>query len=317
MNDGIDVAERARARNALRQLLDTAAGPRLKTRWRPFTMGGVARAALGVVGVLAALVVLAMVGFAYLASTGPIDLERLKPSLVAALQSQLGDQYRVALGPTYLTHSANGFGVGLGFGGIRIADAQGRTLVAAPSGYVGLDVLSLLRFNVSVRRLELDGLVVNLHVAKNGEISVAASRSQDAASLTFAPPAGGGAALNNPGALAAAVVEALAGAKQPLDHVAIVNGHLNVDNETLGRSLAYEGLSLTYDRNGSGASVAVAATGPSGAWSVSARVSTGAESQLAIEARDLGLQDFLMVSAKRPGFDDRHADLLQFLRPRR
>ena len=175
-----------------------------------------------------------MVGFAYFASTVPINLEGLKPSLVAALQSQLGDQYRVVLGPTYLTHSANGFGVGLGFGDIRIADAQGRTLVASPSGYVGLDVLSLLRFNVSVHRLELDGLVVNLHVAKSGEISVAASRSQDAASLTFAPPAGGGAALNNPGALAAAVVEALAGAKQPLDHVAIVNGHLNVDNETLG-----------------------------------------------------------------------------------
>jgi len=299
LNDSIDGADRAEARQTLRRLLNSAAGPRLRSRWRPLTASGLVRAAIGIVGFVIALAGLCMVGFAWLLSSGPIDLERFRPNLLAALQERIGSRGVVSLGPVYLTHSAGGYGLGLGFGGIKIADSQGRTLVAAPSGRIGLDVLSLLIFDVSVRRLELDGLELNLHVAKNGAISVAAARSPDAASFTLPPPPPGAlaAAAANPGVVVVALVEALAGAKQPLDHVAIARGQLAVDNEALGRSQSYENLALTYDRSGSTASVAVSARGPSGPWRVSARATSGTPGRVVVEAHDLALSDLMVTSA--------------------
>ena len=304
MSDRIDGAERARARLALRHLLDSAAGPRLETRARKLSVSGLARVLIGVVGLVVALVGVAVVGFAYLVSNGPIDLDRFKPTLLAALQERLGRSYEVSLGSTSLTHASAGFGLGLGFTDIRISDAQGRTLIAAPSGRIGLDFFSLLTFDVSVRRLELDGLVLNLHVAKSGEIAIAAAGNRDAASLAYAPPANaGGAALAAPGAIVNGLADALAGGERPIDHITIVNGHLNVDNEALGRTLAYENFAISYDRSAAAAAVEISARGPSGPWRIAARASAGAGRKLTLEGRDLALHDILMVSAARPPFE--------------
>ncbi len=305
MNEVIDGAERARARQALRHLIESAAGPRLRTRWRPLTVSGLARATIGVCGFLIAFVGLCLVGVAGIVATGSVNLESLRPTLLAALQERLGPQYRVSLASTYLTHSEHGFGLGLGFGGIEIDDRAGRALLSAPRGRIGLDPLSLLRFDVSVRRLELEGLSLSLRVHADGAISIAAAGSPDAASLTLPPPPAGAlaAAGADPGALALAAVEALAGASQPLDHVAIAHGHLNVDNEPLRRSLAYEDVAIAYDRTGSGATIGISARGPSGPWRIAAHATLGAERRLTLQANDLGLHDILMVSAGRPPFE--------------
>ena len=80
--------------------------------------------------------------FFYLLATGPISLESLKPSLTRSLEERLGAGYRVSIGPTFLMRGPSG--VGLGFGGIQIRDGEGRTVVSAPGGRVGLDVVALL-----------------------------------------------------------------------------------------------------------------------------------------------------------------------------
>ncbi|MFZ2109092.1 MAG: hypothetical protein WAV18_27595, partial [Roseiarcus sp.] len=108
--------------------------------------------------------------FFYLLATGPISLESLKPSLTRSLEERLGAGYRVSIGPTFLMRGPSG--VGLGFGGIQIRDGEGRTVVSAPGGRVGLDVVALLALNVKVRRLELDGLVLKLRVRPDGALSV-------------------------------------------------------------------------------------------------------------------------------------------------
>ena len=94
MDDGIDAAARAKARSALRNLLKSAAGPRLPARWRPLTASGLARAAIGIGGLLIALFMFGFLGGAYLLARGPINLESLKPS--ASMRS-LEEQARRAL----------------------------------------------------------------------------------------------------------------------------------------------------------------------------------------------------------------------------
>ena len=193
MDNGIDAAARAKARSALRNLLDSAAGPRLPARWRPLTASGLARAVIGIGGLLIAL---SMFGVLRRVSPGQ-GTDQPREFEAADRRQPRGEAWRALQGHTRsdAPDAAPG-GFGLGFGGISIEDREGRTVVAAPSGRVGLDLLSLLTLDVKVRRLELDGLVLKLRVAPNGELSMAAARSTDAATFECAarrrPEAQGG-----------------------------------------------------------------------------------------------------------------------------
>jgi uncharacterized protein involved in outer membrane biogenesis len=208
--------------------------------------------------------VLGVLGCAYLLARGPIDLESFKPTLLASLQQRLGDHYRVSLGSTSLVRPANGFGLSFGFGGIEIDDAQGHMLLSAPGGRISLDVLALLSLEVRVRRLELDGLIVNLRVHPDGALEVAAVRSGDAAAVVRPTVAATAGSPVDPAELLQAAIDALAAAGQPLDHVAIAEGRLRVDNEALGKTTIYEDLALAYDRRGASATLSVSARGPYG-----------------------------------------------------
>ena len=244
--------------------------------------------------------------FFYLLATGPISLESLKPSLTRSLEERLGAGYRVSIGPTFLMRGPSG--VGLGFGGIQIRDGEGRTVVSAPGGRVGLDVVALLALNVKVRRLELDGLVLKLRVRPDGALSVAAAGASDATSIELpAPPANPAAASNatdgNPGLLALGLIDAMAGSRQPLDHVSLAHGHLEVENEALDKKSVYEDFAISFDRGDDAASVETSARGPAGLWSLSAHARGGAKPGLSVEARDFSLDDLLLLEPRRPPFE--------------
>ncbi len=244
--------------------------------------------------------------FFYLLATGPISLESLKPSLTRSLEERLGAGYRVSIGPTFLMRGPSG--VGLGFGGIQIRDGEGRTVVSAPGGRVGLDVVALLALNVKVRRLELDGLVLKLRVRPDGALSVAAAGASDATSIELpAPPVNPAAASNatdgNPGLLALGLIDAMAGSRQPLDHVSLAHGHLEVENEGLDKKSVYEDFAISFDRGDDGASVETSARGPAGLWSLSAHARGGAKPGLSVEARDFSLDDLLLLEPRRPPFE--------------
>ena len=49
----------------------------------------------------------------------------------ASLQERVGDGYALDLGPTYVMHDS--WGVGLGFRGLTLRDAAGRTVLSAPA----------------------------------------------------------------------------------------------------------------------------------------------------------------------------------------
>jgi len=232
---------------------------------------------------------LVAIGFAYL-GRGPISLDSLRPAIADSLQSRLRPGYHVALGPTAVSHGA--YGLGIGFTGLVIRDPQGRVALSAPGGRIGLDAFALMRADVKVRRLELDGLQLALQVGANGELSLAAGAAEDnAAPISLgASPASPGA--TNLGALVAALAEAVAGADQPLDHVAIVDGALTVRNEAHGPPAVYDEFKLAFDRSGDAAKVALSAHGPAGRFSLEAEAQAGAKRKLSVEARDLAAEDF-------------------------
>ena len=96
----------------------------------------------------------------------------------ASLRERVGDSYALTLGPTYIMHDS--WGVGLGFKGLTLRDAAGRTVLSAPSGKVGLDPFALALLDVKVRRLELDGLDLRLRVAADGALSLAVANDAGA-----------------------------------------------------------------------------------------------------------------------------------------
>ncbi len=301
MVGGIDGAARARAKGLLRGLLDSAKGPRLRSAWRPVSARGLARAALGILAAAMVVVALAGVGIAYLMATGPINLESLKPRIAQSLEDKLGAGYRVSIGPTFLMSRRTG--VALGFKDISIRDRDGRSVLVAPSGRVGLDAFALMAMQIKVRRLEFDGLNVKLRVRANGALSIAAGAQTDAAAIEIAPPQESAAGVVDLPQVVAALVDALAGKHQALDHVSLINGGLSVENEALEKTSNYKNLSVAFDKGGAVANITVAATGPGGPWRINARATAGGAPGLSIEARDLALDDLLLFDVKSPPFE--------------
>jgi len=251
---------------------------------------------LGVVVVTLALAA-AGVGFVVI-SHGPIPLDALRPAIAANLQSRLTPGYKVELGPISLSRGPSG--LGLGFSGLKLRDPQGREVVDAPGGRIGLDAFALMAGSVKVRSLALDGLQIALSISGDGQLSLSAGPE---GAVPINVPASKGPVAFDAGALVAGVAEAMAGANQPLDHVAILDGRLTVLSEGRPKPAVYDHLSLTFDRSGSAATAGLSAEGPSGAWSFDVRAEAGDTRRLSVEAHTLSLDDVLHLQPHPPGFD--------------
>ncbi len=272
--------------------------PRLRRTRRRRQRGGLARFALGIAAFVVVLAIAVTgVGFAYLRQ-GPLSLESLQPAIAASLQSRMSPGYRVELGPTAISRGP--FGLGIGFRHLAIRDPQGRLVVNAPGGRIGLDALALLGLQVKVRRLQLEGLQLALRVAANGALSLSAG-AEDAAPISLGPSPGGPAASNF-GAVVASLAEAMAGVDQPLDHVGVVDARLTVLTAGRAQPAVYDSLRLTFDRSGATASASLAAHGPSGDWSVSARAEAGPQRKLTFKAEQLSVDDFLRLDPQPQRF---------------
>ena len=190
-----------------------------------------------------------------------------------SLQERVGDRYAIALGPTYLMHDS--WGVGLGFKGLTVRDAAGRTVLSAPSGKIGLDPFAAALLDVRVRRLELDGLDLRLRVAADGALSLAVAGDSGATPIPLPGPVSAGAGGTGLAALVGAAVEAMAGATQALDRLTLANGHFEIDNEATQRSVVYNDFAVVFDHSGSSARAALSATGPAGPWTIAAQAAEG------------------------------------------
>ena len=277
---------------------DQAAAVGRVRRPRRRRRGRLARLSLAFGGVAVTLA-LAAAGVGFVAiSRGPIPLDALRPAIADNLQSRLAPGYKVKLGPISLSQSASG--LGLAFSGLSLSDPQGRKIVDAPGGRIGLDALALLGLSVKVRSLALEGLQIALKIGADGQLALSAG-PEGAVPLTL--PAAAGPKAFDAGAVIAGVAEAMAGADQPLAHVAILDGRLTVLSEGRPQPAVYDHLRLTFDRSGSAATAGLAAEGPSGAWSVDLRAQAGATRSLSVQAHALALADILHLQPHPPDFD--------------
>ena len=288
---------RGRARAAMRGMAAGAAGPRLRSRWRRISAGRIAHICLRTVEFAAALFIVGGLVLASVLARGPIRLVGLHDQIEASLKERVGDSYALSLGPTYLMHDS--WGVGLGFKGLTLRDAAGRTVLSAPSGKVGLDPFALAILDVKVRRLELDGLDLRLRVAADGALSLAVASDSGATPIPLPGATPEGAGAPDLAAFVRFAAEAMAGAAQALDRLTLANGHFEIRNDATQRSVVYKDFAVVFDHSGSKAQATISATGPAGPWAIAAQASDGDAPALSLEARDLSLAD-LQAFDKRP-----------------
>ena len=245
----------------------------------------------------AALFIVGGLALASLLARGPLRLVGMHDQIQASLQERVGDRYAIALGPTYLMHDS--WGVGLGFKGFTVRDAAGRTVLSAPSGKVGLDLLTLPLLDVRVSRLELDGLDLRLRVAADGALSLAVASDSGATPIPLGEGPSPGGSVPGLAAFVRAAAETMAGATQALDRLTLARGHFEIENEATQRSVVYSDFAVTFDHSGSRADATISATGPAGPWTIAAQVSDEDALTLSIQGRDLSLAD-LQAFDKRP-----------------
>jgi AsmA-like protein/uncharacterized protein DUF3971 len=282
----------------MRSLAAGCGGPRLRSRWRLVSGRRVAHVCLRTVESVAALFILGGLVLASMLARGPIRLVGMHDQIQSSLQERVGDRYAIALGPTYVMHDS--WGVGLGFKGFTVRDAGGRTVLFAPSGKVGLDPFAAAVADVRVRRLELDGLDLRLHVAKNGALSLAVASDSGATPIPLPARTATGDGAGALAAIVGAAAEAMAGATQALDRLTLANGHFEIQNDATDRSVVYKDFAVTFDHSGSRAQAVISATGPAGPWTITAQASDGDRPTLSVEARDLSLADLQAFDAKPP-----------------
>jgi hypothetical protein len=273
----------------MRGMAADAQGPRLRSRGGLISAGRVTHICLRTVEVIAALFIVGGLALASLLARGPLRLVGMHDQIQTSLQERVGDRYAIVLGPTYLMHDS--WGVGLGFKGLTVRDAAGRTVLSAPSGKVGLDPFAAALLDVRVRRLELDGLDLRLRVAADGALSLAVASDAGATPIPLAGATSEGGSGPGLPALIRAAAETMAGATQALDRLTLANGHFEVDNEATQRSVVYKDFAVTFDHTGSRANATISATGPAGPWTIAAHASDGDAPTLSIQGHDLSLAD--------------------------
>ena len=282
----------------MRGMAADAQGPRLRSRWRRIGAGRIAHICLRTVEFVAALFIVGGLALASLLARGPLRLVGMHDQIQTSLQERVGDRYAIVLGPTYLMH--NSWGVGLGFKGLTVRDAAGRTVLAAPSGKLGLDPFAAAMLDVRVRRLELDGLDLRLRVAAGGALSLAVANDSGATPIPLPSPVPAGAGGTGLAVLVGAAIEAMAGATQALDRLTLANGHFEIENEATQRSVIYKDFAVVFDHSGSSARASLSATGPAGPWTISAQAAGGDARTLSIQAHDLSLADLQAFDKKPP-----------------
>jgi AsmA-like C-terminal region/Protein of unknown function len=282
----------------MRGMAADAQGPRLRSRWRRIGAGPITHVCLRTVELIAVLFIVGGLALASLLARGPLRLVGMHDQIQTSLQERVGDRYAIDLGPTYLMHDS--WGVGLGFKGLTVRDAAGRTVLSAPSGKIGLDPFAAAMLDVRVRRLELDGLDLRLRVAADGALSLAVAGDSGATPIPLPSAASSGGASPGLVALVRAAAETMAGATQALDRLTLANGHFEIDNEATQRSVAYNDFAVTFDHSGSRAHAAISATGPAGPWTIAAQASDGDAPSLSIQGHDLSLADLQAFDTKPP-----------------
>jgi hypothetical protein len=274
-------------------------GPCLRKLSRVFL-----RLALG----LGAILCVAVAGFGFTLSRGPIDFDWLAPIVVQSLDEVYAPRYAFELKSVKLTATERG--PTLSAEGLTMKSGD-RVIVAAPRAELSLAAPSLFTGKIRPSRIEMLDLEVRLAVMTDGRVAVLAGASAaDEIPLAPAPlpgDAGATAALQplvRGGAALRALLDLVTSpdsAIGALDRVGVTHGRLIIDDRALGRQIAYEDLSLSLDKSADGMKFSLAARGAERRWALAATAKgrPGARRVFDAQAKNFSIDDIALLGGVR------------------
>lgn len=295
---------------------------------------GLRRTALALTGFVASVgfVVAVLCGGLFLRlRQGPIDFD-LKPQIVAALEARVGHGFRFDLGGTAI--AATDHGPALTIHSLSVSDSGARPIVSAPSAAIAVDPMALMVGRIAPSRLDIHDVDLRLVIRPDGQVAVSAGADAAAVPLASAfsvapaptlrpvespapsptttasiPPRPSNGALRAMSAVLRSLVDVATAPDSVLNALQRVNvtGRLVLDDHLHGTTTVFTNAVLGFDRDPDGApALSVAADGPTGRWTLKARVTEGTDGarSLAVEADDLSLDEITLAGGlKSLGFD--------------
>ncbi len=261
---------------------------------------------------------------------GPLALDGFAPQIAKALDDRFGHRYEFGFGGTAIV--INGYAPALSIDKMSIKEPSGRMILTAPRAEVSVDLLALIAGRVTPRRLEIFDVELHLALRPDGSLVLpVASNSGEAVALT--PPLAPALAPDNPlpppdagakgpamQALAAKppralivkqmaaslrlVIDTLTNPANPaaaIDRIGITRGKVVIDDETVNRTMVFNGVNLDFDKSSGATRFDLSVEGPNGRWLASgvAGGMPGTERGLTLSVSNLSLDEILLATGTR------------------
>jgi hypothetical protein len=283
----------------------------------------VRRAAYGVGGVVAAVLVIAA-GLWLRLAAGPIEINFASPWLASAIEQNIGQAHRVVIGGTQIERDEDGR-TAVRIRDMQIRDTDGVVVASAPKAEVAVSGASLLRGQVRARRVSLVGAELAVRIEEDGQVTISTGAEKRPLAVTPAivkagPGQGtatGPAATAEPSGVERFVgliawldrisTQGLDG--QGLGEIGLKNGVLRVDDLRNDKHWTFQHINFSVNRPGNGISVQLSSEDEARPWSLGASVrQIGVQRRLVrIDLNQVSTKDLFL--ATRIGSGEFHADL--------
>jgi hypothetical protein len=259
-------------------------------------------------------------------AVGPIDISFVSPWLASAIQQNIGQAHRVAIGGTVIERDDTGR-ASVRIRDMQIRDTDGVVVASAPKAEVSVSGSSLLRGQLRAHRLSLVGAELSIRIEEDGQITI--STGAEKRPLAVTPAIVRAAPGPGPASSAATAVPAEpTGAErfigliawldristqgldgQGLGEIGLKNGVLKVDDLRTDKHWTFEQINFSVNRPGDGISIRLSSDNEARPWAMAAAIrQTGAQRRLvAIDLKQVSTKDLFL--ATRIGSGQFHADV--------
>jgi hypothetical protein len=274
--------------------------------------------------VIAAVILVAVVGLLWRLSSGPIQLDVATPWLTAAIEENFGKQHKVQVGGTQIERTSNG-GAAVRIRDIVVRDSDGTVVASAPKAEVRVSGMSLLSGHMRAESLNLVGAEMAVRIEHSGDVTVFAGANKTPfATAPGAVPIAAASAIGAPASPTAGRMASPSTAPPPrasndvfaallnwidgigesgldgheLREVGLKNGNLTVDDERTGKQWSFKDITLSMERpRGGGVVVTLGSDNAEHPWGLTASIKPmrdGAHS-IALEARHVAASDLILA----------------------
>ncbi len=283
------------------------------------------RIGIGVGGFAAVMLVLAA-GLWIRLAIAPIEINFVSPWLAAAIERNIGQAHRVAIGGTQIERDDAGR-TAVRIRDMQIRDTDGVVVASAPKAEVAVSGSSLLRGEVRARRVSLVGAELSVRIEEDGQVTISTGAETRPLAVTPAivkpaPLPGQAVAAEAPAPAEPTGAERFVGLiawldrismqgldGQGLGEIGLKNGILKVDDLRTDKHWTFEHINFSLNRPGHGISISLNSEDEARPWSLAASIrQIGVQRRLiSIDLKQVSTKDLFL--ATRIGSGQFHADV--------